>query len=598
MHAACSTATRTSRRIAGVLAAALAVACLAAIVAMPVAAEPDSKPAGPPPGYYSSAIGKTGAALRQALHGIVKDHTRVSYSQAWALLAQADENPNNPANVLTMYKNSSELKVDHSKWNREHTWPKSYGFPVDGQCNYPYTDGFHLHAEDPSYNSSRGNKPFDYCPTGCTPKPVDGVPGAANQTKGSGATGTWEVWNGRRGDIARAMFYMDVRYEGGNHAGNSCPEPDLILTDNRSLISSVSSNAAVAHMGILSVLVEWSQQDPVDVGEQLRNDVVFGTQHNRNPFIDNPQWVCDIFPAAICAATPSPETATTTATSTPPTTASSTATIDATIVPTSTWTPTQGITATATATVTLTIAPTPTSSTPTETASATVVVTATPTVPVSPTLTSTVTNTPTVTITPTMSISPTVTISATLGATATPSDTAEPVRVSLYLPYVVRGALLVLPTVTLTSTNTPVSSDTPWPTLTSAPTYTPKATEQPNTPPPPPTATPTLLPPASISISTLQCDGRDEFVRVVNYGGSPVNMQGWQIFSVVGSQTFTFPSYTLEPGATVTVHSGPDAPPTGGSDIRWTTTYIWNSSDGDRAELKDQAGTVVHERGC
>ena len=74
---------------------------------------------------------------------------------------------------------------------------------------------------------------------------------------------------------------MDVRYEG------SGSEPDLILTDDEDLI--VVTEGPVAYMGLLSVLLEWHGQDPVDELEESRNDVVF-SQNNRNPFIDHPEW--------------------------------------------------------------------------------------------------------------------------------------------------------------------------------------------------------------------------------------------------------------------------------------------------------------------
>ena len=76
-----------------------------------------------------------------------------------------------------------------------------------------------------------------------------------------------------------------------------------------------------------------------------------------------------------------------------------------------------------------------------------------------------------------------------------------------------------------------------------------------------------------------------------------MSMSGWSILSVVGPQTFPFPSYTLNPGAAVTVHSGPDAPASGGDNLRWTTGYIWNN-DGDEAQLKNPQGGVVDIDDC
>ena len=83
-------------------------------------------------------------------------------------------------------------------------------------------------------------------------------PGNSNWTTPAGLLGGFEVWSDRRGDIARALIYMDVRYEGGTHQSGAA-EPDLVLTDNESLISlsATGSNLPVAYMGKLSVLLQW-----------------------------------------------------------------------------------------------------------------------------------------------------------------------------------------------------------------------------------------------------------------------------------------------------------------------------------------------------
>jgi hypothetical protein len=86
---------------------------------------------------------------------------------------------------------------------------------------------------------------------------------------------------------------MDLRYDGGIHGVTGANEPDLILTDNESLIdaSNTGNNESVAYMGMLSVLLQWHGEDPVDDVERARNNVVFSYQDNRNPFIDHPEWV-------------------------------------------------------------------------------------------------------------------------------------------------------------------------------------------------------------------------------------------------------------------------------------------------------------------
>ena len=42
-------------------------------------------------------------------------------------------------------------------------------------------------------------------------------------------------------------------------------------------------------------LKAWNKLDPVSQKEHARNDSIYKIQHNRNPFIDNPQWVDSVW---------------------------------------------------------------------------------------------------------------------------------------------------------------------------------------------------------------------------------------------------------------------------------------------------------------
>ncbi len=268
---------------------------------------PAGTAAAPPAGYYDSVVTTTPLQLRTTLHEVIDDHTRFPYTASstdtWNILEQADEDPANAANILDLYRNRSYVKFGGGTgpYNREHSWPNSYGFPDDGTTNYPYTDCHHLFLCDVGYNSDRGNKPFGACAAGSTERVTDfndGEGGGSGVFPGNSNwfdSTLWLTWNGRQGDVARAMFYMDVRYAGGTHNVTHVAEPDLILTDNSSLIVTTGSNASVAYMGLLSVLLRWNAADPVDDRERARNDAVYGYQGNRNPFVDHPEWVNAIF---------------------------------------------------------------------------------------------------------------------------------------------------------------------------------------------------------------------------------------------------------------------------------------------------------------
>jgi len=269
--------------------------------------------AAPPEAYYQRVDVSDADALRRSLHEAIDDHRRYPYTSGgtdtWDILELAQEDPSDPENVITVYLNASYPKAGggNDLYNREHTWPSSYGFPDDNGGNYPFADCHLLFLANDSYNTSRGNTLFRYCDATCQQRPTEpndgrgggagGYPGDSNWRAGTNVSGTWEVWWGRRGDVARALLYADVRYEGGLHGASGRQEPDLILCDDEQLIgaSATGLNEPVAYMGMLSALLSWHREDPVDDRELLRNEVVFSFQGNRNPFVDHPEWADCVF---------------------------------------------------------------------------------------------------------------------------------------------------------------------------------------------------------------------------------------------------------------------------------------------------------------
>lgn len=225
-----------------------------------------------PNGYYNSAENTTGTDLKDKLHNIIDNHTTKSYSAAYDILEESDVDPNNSNNVILIYSGESVNGPNQynggSGWNREHVWAKSRG--DFGNTAPEGTDIHNLRACNINLNSTRNNYSFDNCDTNC------------NQSFGNYYSGSARVFEPRdqdKGDVARIIFYMEVRYEGGNG------EEDLEMTNDI-----LFSNNEPRH-GVRSTLLEWHQLDPVDDFERNRNDVIYSYQGNRNPFIDHPELV-------------------------------------------------------------------------------------------------------------------------------------------------------------------------------------------------------------------------------------------------------------------------------------------------------------------
>lgn len=226
-------------------------------------------------GYYDDAAGKSGAALAAALHTIVsRNVTQLSYDAVWDALEVTDRDPARPANVIAIYSGFSMPASNHGggvdQWNREHVWAKSHG--DFGTATGPGTDLHHLRPEDVTVNSARGNLDFDEGGTQNAEAP-------GNYADGN----SWEPRDAVKGDVARMIFYMAVRYDGGDGW------PDLQVND-------VAGNGAAPYLGRLSVLLRWNAEDPPSAFEERRNDVIYEQyQHNRNPFVDHPEYADSIW---------------------------------------------------------------------------------------------------------------------------------------------------------------------------------------------------------------------------------------------------------------------------------------------------------------
>ena len=234
-----------------------------------------------PADYYDKAEGLSGEELNDALYQIIKGHTEFPYTSSstdvWDILKETDKDPSNSANVILLYTgwsvDAAQEYNSGSGWSREHVWSKSRG--DFGTATGAGTDVHNLRPADISVNSAKSNRWFEECTeayeddgqyTGCFTSSTDWV---------------WEPRDAVKGDVARMIFYMEVRYEGENG------EPDLEMIDF--LPADDNTNDPVYTMK--STLLLWHHNDPVDDWERNRNDIIYYSyQGNRNPFIDHPEY--------------------------------------------------------------------------------------------------------------------------------------------------------------------------------------------------------------------------------------------------------------------------------------------------------------------
>ena len=244
-----------------------------------------------PNGYYTNAIGFTGDTLKDSLNNIIDGHIEFPYTSSsqtdcWDVLKQADKDPNNSTNVVGIYSRFSmngPLEYNSGQgWSREHVWAKSRG--NFGTSRGEGTDLHNLFAEDISTNSARNNRNFDVGDT----RYVDnsGTYSGSTNAFTSSSRWVWEPPDSLKGDVARVIFYMDVRYEGENG------ELDLEVTD-----SLLPSSSQLPLHGNARTLYSWHLLDTVSNQERMRNDTIFKYQNNRNPFVDHPSFVQSIYGA-------------------------------------------------------------------------------------------------------------------------------------------------------------------------------------------------------------------------------------------------------------------------------------------------------------
>ncbi len=234
--------------------------------------------------YYNDVnLNLTGTTLKEELATkIISTHTRfLFYDQIWDTSKATDVNPNNNQEVVLIYgwENGTDADVTNDRtrginnnsgnvgdWNREHVYSRSLGTPNLGEAG-PGSDAHHLRPADTQRNSSRNNRKFT----------------AGSGFSGAQSNGGWYPGDEWKGDVARMIMYMYVRY------------------DDRCLISNIGiGDNSNTPDDMIDLFLQWNAEDPVSEIEKQRNDYHENlsnqnAQGNRNPFIDNPRLATRIW---------------------------------------------------------------------------------------------------------------------------------------------------------------------------------------------------------------------------------------------------------------------------------------------------------------
>ena len=260
-----------------------------------------------PSNYYSSITSNMkGDTLKEALYNIIKNHDKQSYDGLEVAMKVTDRDYNlspigtddaDPYMYLLYadYNGSKSTAQKWSKsqgsygtteqgkyvWNKEHIWAKSNGF--DTKSLPAYSDLHHLRASDWKCNNTRSNYPFGNVSSHTTSNASYDWTGS-RRTDNYLSNGVFEPRDSDKGDVARALFYMATRYYSGDGSGGT----HLSLTNG--------TDSSGGKWGYLDTLLAWHEADPVDEFEAHRNDLIYEQfQHNRNPYIDHPEYARAVF---------------------------------------------------------------------------------------------------------------------------------------------------------------------------------------------------------------------------------------------------------------------------------------------------------------
>lgn len=255
-----------------------------------------------PSGYYSSAT-DNGYILKTQLYNIIKNHTVKTYGDLFDdstgfQTSDIDDFYENDGTIIDMYSENpiavdpynynygvnqcGNYSSENDCYNREHLFPQGFfneALPMK-------SDIHHVIPSDGYVNGRRSNYPFGEV-SSATWTSLNGSKVGANTTAGYNGI-VFEPIDEFKGDIARCLLYFAVRYENDVTSGSWDPH-----TDQNNPLN--GTNNEVYETWYINLLYNWHINDPINAREITRNDAAYIYQGNRNPFIDHPEYVLNVW---------------------------------------------------------------------------------------------------------------------------------------------------------------------------------------------------------------------------------------------------------------------------------------------------------------
>ncbi len=247
--------------------------------------------------YYAPITATGGEELLGQLHDLITTtHTKYTTYEDCKNPDYVKRTDPGPNGQLTEFYAQAELSAEWQSgasgtWNREHVWCQSLSNGLWGQGGGG-SDLLHIRPTETRVNSARGNDKYGEV-SSKTPVWYRDTSNQNIAIAGYSAGRVFEPIDSVKGDVARIVLYVYTHYNSYSNVHGSTNGSGKSSYFGKLNFSNVIS--AKSESEAIDLLLKWNGADPVDALELARNDAAYEIQGNRNPFVDHPEYVNQIW---------------------------------------------------------------------------------------------------------------------------------------------------------------------------------------------------------------------------------------------------------------------------------------------------------------